>query len=44
VVTPEVIVTVMGSVFVFGVIITSACALISINKYLRMRVSELYYI
>ena len=42
--TPEVIVTVMGSVFVFGVIITSACALISINKYLRMRVSELYYI
>lgn len=44
VVTLEVIVTVMGSVFVFGVIITSACALISINKYLRMRVSELYYI
>ena len=44
VVTPEVIITVMGSVFVFGVIITSACALISINKYLRMKVSELYYI
>ena len=44
VVTTEAIVTVMGSVFVFGVIITSACALISINKYLRMRVSELYYI
>lgn len=43
VVTPEVMLTVMVSVFVFGVIITSLCALISINKYLKMKVSELYY-
>ncbi len=43
VVTPEVMLTVMASVFVFGVIITSLCALISINKYLKMKVSELYY-
>lgn len=43
VVTPQVMLTVMGSVFVFGVIITSLCALISINKYLKMKVSELYY-
>ena len=44
VVTPGVMVVVMGAVFVFGVLITSLCALISINKYLRMKVSELYYI
>lgn len=43
VITPQVMLTVMGSVFVFGVIITSLCALISINKYLKMKVSELYY-
>lgn len=44
VVTPEVMAVVMGAVFVFGVLITLICALISINKYLRMKVSELYYI
>lgn len=43
VVTPGVMVVVMGAVFVFGVLITSLCALISINKYLRMKVSELYW-
>ncbi|WP_300729737.1 ABC transporter permease [uncultured Bacteroides sp.] len=43
IITPDVMLIVMGSVFVFGVIITSLCALISINKYLKMKVSELYY-
>ena len=33
---------VMGTVLVFGVTITTLCALISINKYLYMKVSELY--
>ena len=35
---------VMVSVFVFGLVITSLCAYISINKYLRMKASALYYI
>lgn len=42
VITPAIMLIVMGAVFVFGVTITSLCALISINKYLRMKVSELY--
>jgi cell division transport system permease protein len=43
VITPTVVLIMTGSVFVFGVIITSLCAWISINKFLRMKVSELYY-
>ena len=35
---------VMVSVFIFGLAITSLCAYISINKYLRMKASALYYI
>lgn len=42
VITPSVVMVVMMSVFVFGVLITTFCALISINKYLRMKASELY--
>lgn len=43
IITPEVMLVVMVSVFVFGVVITSLCALISINRYLRMKTNELYY-
>ena len=42
VITPEVMIVVMVSVFIFGVVITSLCALISINRYLRMKTNELY--
>lgn len=42
VITPSVVLVVMASVFVFGVMITTFCALISINKYLRMKASDLY--
>ena len=42
--TPKVILIVMAAVFVFGVTITTLCAFISINKYLHMKVGELYYI
>lgn len=44
IITPSVMGAVMGAVFVFGVTITSLCAYFSINKYLRMKVSELYQI
>lgn len=44
VVTPEVMMMVSGAVLVFGVLITWLCALLSINKYLRMKASTLYYI
>lgn len=44
VITPEVMLLVSVAVLVFGVLITWLCALISINKYLRMKASTLYYI
>lgn len=34
--------TMSGAVLVFGVLITWLCALLSINKYLRMKASTLY--
>ena len=43
-ITPDVMVMVSVSVLVFGVIITWLCALLSINKYLKMKASSLYYI
>ena len=43
IVTPEVMLVVMGVVFVFGVVITTLCALVSVNRYLRMKTNELYY-
>ena len=44
IVTPQTMLIVMASVFIFGLVITSLCAYISINKYLRMKASALYYI
>ena len=44
IITPSTLLTVMITVFVFGVTITSMCAYFSINKYLRMKASTLYYI
>ena len=43
-ITPEVMLLVSVAVLVFGVLITWLCALLSINKYLRMKASTLYYI
>lgn len=42
IVSPENIMIVAAAVMVFGMIITTLCAYISINKYLRMKISELY--
>lgn len=44
IITPMTVLIVMGSVLAFGLIITFLCAYISINKYLRMKASTLYYI
>ena len=44
VITPEVMLLVSVAVLVFGVLITWLCALLSINKYLRMKACTLYYI
>ena len=43
-ITPEVMLTVCGAVFIFGIVITFICAYISINRYLRMKASTLYYV
>ena len=44
IITPNTTLIVMASVFAFGLVITSMCAYISINKYLHMKASALYYI
>lgn len=44
VITPNVMLLVSAAVLAFGVLITWLCALLSINKYLRMKASTLYYI
>ena len=44
VVTPEVMLIVIGVVFACGIIITTLCAWISINKFLRFKAHELYSI
>lgn len=44
VITPEVMLIVCGSVLIFGIFITWICAFLSINRYLRMKASTLYYI
>lgn len=44
VITPDVMLLVSVAVLAFGVLITWLCALLSINKYLRMKASTLYYI
>lgn len=42
IITLESLLTVVGAVFLFGIVITTLCALISINRYLRMKASDLY--
>ncbi|MDE5759932.1 permease-like cell division protein FtsX [uncultured Bacteroides sp.] len=44
VITSDVMLVVSVSVLVFGVLITWLCALLSINKYLRMKAGALYHI
>jgi len=44
IVTPDVMLIVSASVLLFGVIITFLCAYLSINRYLRMKASTLYYV
>ena len=44
VITPNVMLLVSVAVLAFGVLITWLCALLSINKYLRMKANTLYYI
>jgi len=44
VITPNVMLMISAAVLVFGVCITWFCAYLSINKYLRMKASTLYYI
>lgn len=44
VITPEVMLLVSVAVLVFGVLITWLCALLSVNKYLRMKAGALYRI
>ena len=44
VITPQVMGLVSVAVLVFGMLITWLCALLSVNKYLRMKASALYYI
>jgi len=43
-ITPDVMLLVSVSVLIFGVLITWLCALLSINKYLKMKAGTLYYI
>lgn len=44
IVTPNVMLVVSAAVLLFGVLITFLCAFFSINRYLRMKTSTLYYI
>ena len=44
IITAQTMLVVILSVLAFGVLITWMCAYISINKYLRMKASTLYYI
>ena len=44
IVTWQVLVITGVSVFIFGIVITLLCAWLAVNKFLRMRASELYKI
>ena len=44
IITSSTLFVVLVSVFAFGVFITGICAYVSINKYLRMKAGELYYV
>ena len=41
-VTPFVVVATLGSVAVCGIVLTLACAFVSVNRFLRMKTSEIY--
>lgn len=43
IITLDMLLIILASVFVFGLIITVLCAFISINKYLKMKASAMYY-
>ncbi len=43
IVTPEIMLIVAGSVLIFGLFITFICSFFSINRFLRMKESDLYY-
>lgn len=43
IVTPEIMLIVAGSVLIFGLSITFICSFFSINRFLRMKESDLYY-
>lgn len=44
VISPDVMLMVMGAVVVFGILITFLCSYFSINRYLKMKANTLYYI
>lgn len=44
IITPDVMLIVSACVLLFGILITFFCAYASINKYLKMKASSLYYI
>lgn len=44
VLTPEVMIITGGAVLLFGILITSLCAYISVNKFLKMKAGDLYKI
>lgn len=44
IITPEILLLICLSVLAFGIIITWFCAYLSINKFLRMKATTLYYI
>ena len=44
IINAEVLAITAGSVLLFGVLITSFCAWVSVNKFLRMKAGDLYKI
>ena len=44
IVTPDSMMVVAASVVVLGILITTLCAFVSINKFLRMKSGDLYYV
>lgn len=44
IITLDMLLIIFASVFTFGIVITVLCAFISINKYLKMKASAMYYL
>jgi len=44
IITPEVMAITAGVVLLFGILITSLCSWLSVNKFLRMTAGDLYKI